>query len=222
MCKGKQKAASKVTAVLLTLMMVVVFIPTFAFATDGDAAEGITVFMTVSDKGAIAQTKDNEPMAWKEVNVKDLNGDGDFTFDEALVAAHEAYNSVDGLDVSSSGWVKSVWGVADNPASYSFLQNDKATNLVTLAKINAGDYLEASINQDTELSADWASYFDKKEIEANVGETVKLTLSGFPAMTINPPAKGKNVKKTAFSKYPSDEDYQNRPTTHTILKNHLK
>ena len=34
--------------------------------------------------------------------------------------------------------------------------------------------------------------------------------------------KGKNVKKTAFSKYPSDEDYQNRPTTHTILKNHLK
>lgn len=34
--------------------------------------------------------------------------------------------------------------------------------------------------------------------------------------------KGKNVKKTAFCKYPSDEDYQNRPTTHTILKNHLK
>lgn len=34
--------------------------------------------------------------------------------------------------------------------------------------------------------------------------------------------KDKNVKKTAFCKYPSDEDYQNRPTTHTILKNHLK
>lgn len=34
--------------------------------------------------------------------------------------------------------------------------------------------------------------------------------------------KGKKVKKTAFSKYSSGEDYQNRPTTHTILKNHLK
>ena len=34
--------------------------------------------------------------------------------------------------------------------------------------------------------------------------------------------KGTNVKKTAFSKYSSGEDYQNRPTTHTILKNHLK
>ncbi len=37
MCKGKQKAVSKVTAVLLTLMMVVVFIPTFAFAESGSA-----------------------------------------------------------------------------------------------------------------------------------------------------------------------------------------
>lgn len=34
--------------------------------------------------------------------------------------------------------------------------------------------------------------------------------------------KGTNVKKTAFCKYSSGEDYQNRPTTHTILKNHLK
>jgi hypothetical protein len=190
----RKRKTSRVTAILLALMMVVVFVPTFAFAADGDEADGITVFMTVSDKGTIAKTKDNEPMAWKEVNVKDLDNSGDYTFDEALVAAHEAYNSADGFNMLSSGWVKSVWGVADNPAGYSFLQNDKATNIVTLAKVNAGDYLVASINQDTELSADWASYFDKKEIEANVGETVKLTLSGFPAMTINPPAKGRNVK----------------------------
>ena len=40
MCKGKRKAVSKMTAVLLTLMMAVTFIPTHAFASQTQAQAG--------------------------------------------------------------------------------------------------------------------------------------------------------------------------------------
>ena len=191
-----KKSCPRAAAILLSLMMMVVFVPTFAFAAGGDEDEGITVFMTVSDQGTIAQTKDNEPMAWKEVNVTDQDDDGKLTFHDALVAAHEKYNASNGYAVSNSGWVTSLWGVENNPAGYSAIQNDGTTNLVTLAEIEDGDYLVASINQDTELYADWAAFFDKKGVSSTVGKTVNLKLQGFAAMTKNDPANGKNVKVT--------------------------
>ena len=179
MCKGKQKAVSKVTAVLLALMMVVVFIPTFAFATDGDAAEGITVFMTVSDQGQIAQTKDNEPMAWKEVNVKDLDNSGDFTFDEALVAAHEAYNDPSGYD-PGTGFAKTIWG---KEAFFLFFNNDEGLpNGITVDTVKNGDYLTAAILSDTTYWTDWYSAFDVKSKETAKGASVELTLKGHLGM----------------------------------------
>ena len=59
MLKQRTKRSSKITAIILSLMMVVVFMPTFAFAADGDA-DGITVYLTVSDKGDIAKAKDRK------------------------------------------------------------------------------------------------------------------------------------------------------------------
>ena len=53
MLQVRKKTGSKITAILLALMMAVVFMPTFAFAADGDeggAAADITVYMTVSDR----------------------------------------------------------------------------------------------------------------------------------------------------------------------------
>ena len=38
MCKGKRKAVSKFTAFLLTVMMAVTFIPTFAFGAETDVS----------------------------------------------------------------------------------------------------------------------------------------------------------------------------------------
>ena len=79
-------------------MMVVVFIPTFAFAAN---AKTITVYMTVSSAGTLAKANDGSLMASKEVKVTDLDNDGHYTYDEALVAAHKAYNSADGYQCST-------------------------------------------------------------------------------------------------------------------------
>ena len=197
MLQVRKKTGSKLTAILLALMMAVVFMPTFAFAADGDeggAAEDITVYMTVSDQGVIAKTKDGDAMAWKEVTVKDLDESGDFTYDEALKAAHEAYNSADGYVLNSSGWVKQVWGLTNDAAGFYFLQNGAPADLVTETKVKAGDYLSVSSNRDTELYADWAASFNEFTKSVKTGETFELTLTGFPSMTMNQPVTGENVK----------------------------
>ena len=180
MCKGKQKAVSKVTAVLLALMMVVVFIPTFAFATDGDAAEGITVFMTVSDQGQIAQTKDNEPMAWKEVKVTDKDGDGKYSFDEALVAAHDAYYE-GGAAAGYLTGVKRLWG-HESQSFLFFVNGEGIPTGVTGVFLEGGEYLTAAYLTDTDLGLDWGTSFDKETADAIVGESVSLKLKGHLGM----------------------------------------
>lgn len=173
----------KVVTFILALVLVVSFMPASVFAEDGDD-NTIKVYMTISDKGTIAKTNDGDAMAWKEVTVSDLDGSGDFTYDEALKAAHKAYNSEDGFVVKSSGWVDSLWGVANNPASYYFTQNGKATDLTTTTKIAEGDYLLAAISLDTEISADWACSFDQFETKVTAGEELSLNLTGFASMTM--------------------------------------
>lgn len=192
MLKQRTKRSSKITAIILSLMMVVVFMPTFAFAADGDA-DGITVYLTVSDKGDIAKANDGSLMAWKEVSVKDINEDGHYTFDEALTAAHAAYNSADGFVYkASSGWVDKLWGES---GSFSFITNNVAEmSVVTETEIKDQDYLVASINQDASLYADWNTYFDNYQKHVLAGETITLNLSGYQAMTVNDPAAAKNVQ----------------------------
>lgn len=200
MLKVRKKKGSRITAVLLALMMAVVFMPTFAFAADGEdegegtAADPIKVFMTVSDQGVIAKTNDGDAMAWKEVTVTDLDKSGDFTYDEALKAAHEAYNSAEGLEINSGGWVTKLWGVDNNAASYSYFQNGKRTDVTTITKISKGDYLVASVNRDALLYADWAAEFNTYEKSVVKGESFDLTIKGFPAMTINEPVPGTNLQ----------------------------
>ena len=189
----KRSSTMKVFALMLTLMLVFTIMPATAFAEGTASAGGIKVYMTVSNQGKIADTKDGEPMAWKEVAVTDLNGNGEYTFYEALVAAHKAYNTESGFACAEDGWVTAVWGVENNWASYSFLQNNKATGLVTTAVIKDGDHLVASVNQDTAMYSDWASYFDAYEQDAAAGETITFSLKGFPAMSVNEPVAGKNI-----------------------------
>lgn len=180
---------TKLAALLMTVMLVAAFMPADVSA----AAKDIKVYMTVSNKGVIAKTKDGDAMAWKEVTVKDLDASGDFNYDEALKAAHSAYNSADGYAAASSGWVTSLWGVKDNPGSYYFTKNGGATDLVTTTKISDGDHLIAAVSIDTELYADWACSFDKNEVETTAGKEVTLTLKGFPSMTMNKAVPGNNV-----------------------------
>ena len=52
--------------------------------------------MTISDKGELATANDGSAMAWKEVKVTDRDNDSNYSFDEALVAVHETYNTAEG------------------------------------------------------------------------------------------------------------------------------
>ena len=172
----------KVTTVLLSLAITVVFMPAFAFA---DAASDITVFMTVSNAGELAKAKDGSMMAWKEVTVKDLDASGDFSYDEALVAMHKEYNSEDGYD-PGSGMVKKVWGVQGG--SYLFYINGQGIkNDVKHDTVSDGDYLVTGILSDTSIYSDWFTTFDNEgTVKAKTGEAINLKIKGHLGMAYMP------------------------------------
>lgn len=98
-----KKSANRLLALLLSIMMLVSMLPLSVFAeeTTGAAADAV-VTLTVSNRGVLATAADGSVMANKEVTVKDIDSDGKLTFDEALVAAHAAYNSADGYAAGSA------------------------------------------------------------------------------------------------------------------------
>ena len=86
-----------------------------------DAAESISVCVTISDEGRLV-------MARKWVKVYDLDGDGTFTVDETLVAAHNAgYDggAIAGYAVAETGYglgITKLWG--NGSGSYGYWLNN--------------------------------------------------------------------------------------------------
>jgi len=173
-------------SLLLALAMVLGMMPVAAFADDAAVADPITVFLTVSDKGVLTEDNGGEPMAQREVTVMDLDSSGDFTVDEALIAAHKAYNKESGYATGTYGVTK-LWGTESS--NLLFFVNNKGLSLgVKDDKVRDGDFLTASINADNSYYADWYTYFDKNTASAMVDEDVILTLSGFQGMAMKPSA----------------------------------
>ena len=56
-----------------------------------EPAEAIRVYLTVSNRGLLAQAADGSAMFYRNVTVQDRNCDGVLTYVEAVIAAHEAY-----------------------------------------------------------------------------------------------------------------------------------
>ena len=166
------------SALMLLAVMALIFVPFKASAEDA----GIKVFMTVSNKGAIVSTNDGEAMAWKEVTVLDLDENGDYSFDEALAAAHKAYNSEAGYSVSeSSGMVNKLWGI-DGSDTLFFINGEGLPTGVKADNVKEGDYLTASTLADGKTYGDWIAKFDKYEIKAATGEAVSLNVTGHLGM----------------------------------------
>lgn len=184
MRSGNRTIVSKLMTLILAVVLMAAYLPTKAIAAGGS----IKVFLTVSMGGELAFANDENPMARKEVTVTDLDGDGKYTFDEALKAAHKAYNTESGYD-SESGSVKKLWGVDelnDNILfciNHNFLPNSIRVDQVPVEK---GDYLTASIYSNPELYTDWYTKFDKDVQTVEAGKPFKLTLKGHPAMANNP------------------------------------
>lgn len=170
-------------------------------------AASVTVYMTVSSQGVLAKTADGSVMANREVTVQDVNGDGIFSYNEALKAAHEQYNSADGYRAEEGAYglsVTRVWGID----SYNcvFYTNHTALSVnVGEATVSQGDYLVASINQDNQYYSDHYTYFDTNAKTVNAGEEFSLTLrspmyagtSGVPDVMISTQREGSEMTEEA-------------------------
>ena len=175
----------------MTFTMIPMF-GSLAFAAEADHA---TVYMTVSFKGELAKANDGSPMAWKEVTVTDINEDGEYSYHEALTAAHAAYNSADGYGAATStygAYVTKLWGVETSNTLF-FLNDVPIKNDVETDKVADGDYLLASVNADDAYYSDYFTTFGSTGITVTTGADVAVTLSGYMGMGLDPtatPVKG--------------------------------
>ena len=192
------KLKKRILALGMAFVMTITMIPMFAsLALADETPATITVYLTVSDQGVLAKANDNSIMAGKEVTVTDIDEDGTYTFEEALVAAHKAYNTEDGYGISG-GFVNKLWG-KDSTNNLFFINGKGLSEGVTVDTIQGGDFLLASINKDNTFYADWYTEFDKASVEATAGDEITLTLTGYQGMTsyMNPdmaPIAGVSVK----------------------------
>ena len=140
-----------------------------------EAADPVTVSFTVSEKGVLAKTSDGKAAVELPVTVTDVNSDGILTFDEALVALHEAY-CPDGYALNGNS-VRKLWG-SEVTAPIVAKNNkvlEKAVNWKT-STVAEGDKLYAASIKDTVDYSDCLSYFDKTEVTVDEGKEFTLTL----------------------------------------------
>lgn len=138
-------------------------------------ADPVTVYFTVSEKGVLAKTSDGKAAVELPVTVTDVNSDGILTFDEALVALHEAY-CPDGYALNGNS-VRKLWG-SEVTAPIVAKNNkilEKAVNWKT-STVAEGDKLYAASIKDTVDYSDCLSYFDKTEVTVDEGKEFTLTL----------------------------------------------
>ena len=141
-------------------------------------ADPVTVSFTVSEKGVLAKTSDGMAAVELPVTVTDVNSDGILTFDEALVALHEAYcpDGTDGYKTVTTSVTK-LWGKA--VTGPIFAKNDKVlTKAVnySASTVAEGDKLYAASVEDTVDLSDCLSHFDKTEVTVEAGKEFTLTL----------------------------------------------
>ena len=184
-----KKLKKRILALGLSLVMVLTLIPALGITALADEADAILVYVTVSFKGEIAEANDGSPMALKEVQVKDLDGNGAYSVDEALVAAHAAYNSEDGYAVAASSYggkyVTKLWGESTSNTLF-FVNDDPIKSDVETDTVSYGDCVTASVNADDAYYSDFYTSFDYPWIGVEKGEELTVTLYGFMGMAWMP------------------------------------
>ena len=151
-----------------------------------EPAANAEVTFTVSNKGVLATTPDGKAAVELPVTVTDRNSDGILTYDEALVALHEAY-CPDGY-VIVKGFVQKLWDVTTTPkGSYYFLKNNVALSKGVADKTSTvaqGDKLYCCVFTDEENYSDAVCYFTQTEVAAQAGKAFTLNLQGGSSMAV--------------------------------------
>lgn len=147
---------------------------------EGTPAADATVHVTISNAGVLANAKDGSLMAQKDVTVTDLDKNGILTYDEALIAVHNAYyegGAAVGYATADSEqygkYLTKLWG--DESGAFGYWLNDgSCMGLSDVVK--ADDYLTAFIYKDTTGYSDSYSKFGAKEYEATTGKPVTVSV----------------------------------------------
>ena len=147
----------------------------------------VQVTFTVGVKGNLATTSDGKAAIELPVTVKDVNKDGILTYDEALVALHEAY-CPDGYAINDGGFVEKLWNVTTTPVgSNYFLKNNVALSMGvadTSSTVAQGDKLYCCVFTDEKNYSDAICYFTQTEVAAQAGKAFTLNLQGGSSMAV--------------------------------------
>lgn len=114
------------------------------------------VYVTIANGGL--------EIANDKVTVKDLDGDGKLTIDEALFAAHEAYykgGAAAGYASEMTDYglsLTKLWGVRNGGSYGYYVNNASAWSLGD--EVKSGDFINAFVYQDTKTFSDTYCYFD--------------------------------------------------------------
>ena len=151
---------TRITSLIMALVLVLTL--TAALFTVAASADGVTVYVTVSN-GTLMLTS-------RAVSVTDVDGDGALTINDALVLAHDAAYEGGSYGLA----ITKLWGV-ENGGSYGYYVNDKSAMGLT-DKVSDGDRINAFVYTDTVGFSDVYCYFDNSAVTAAAGEKVTLTL----------------------------------------------
>lgn len=175
----------RILSLLLVIVLALGMVPTTAFAAE---ETGITVYMTVFNKGEFCKDKNAGVMWQKPVTVLDTDADGKYSLDEALAAAHAACyaGGADGYATEfnaayGSKSVKTLWGLDAEASGY--YRNNTITNAVDREYLSEGDQITAFLYYDTTGWSDRYAFFTESHKTVMVGTEFELTLnySGYDA-----------------------------------------
>ena len=139
------------------------------------AAVAETVYVTIADgQGQLV-------MVNAAIDVTDIDADGALTINDALYAAHEAAyegGAEAGYAAADAGYglsISKLWG-EENGGSYGYYLNDVSAYSL-LDPVADGDYLNAFVYTDLEAWSDLYCTFGYREVVADAGANIILTLN---------------------------------------------
>ncbi len=193
---------NRIFAVCLLVGMLSALLGVQAFAQE-ESDESIYVYVTISDQnGALV-------LAREEITVTDRDGDGVYTFDEALYAAHASKyeGGADGYGSEETAFglsMTKLWGV-ENGGGYGYYLNHVSPQSLA-DPVSKGDELNAFVYTDAELFSDMYCFFDQTHVAVDGDEKLVLTLWSYTYdenwNTVKTPVAGATVtidgKTTSF------------------------
>lgn len=164
----------RLLSLMLALSMALSLATTGAWAAGQDS---IRVTVTIANQGAIAVGKNNTLMAQVPVTVTDRNGDGKFTYDEAMAAAHKAYYEKGEAGFAMKGnSCEMLWG--NETTSLGFYRNNTMTGYINGESVEDNDDLTAFVYQDQKNWSDQYCFFDQTTVTVKSGESLTINLKG--------------------------------------------